>query len=291
MTFGASLPRSAELTSLVLDVGDASEPITERDAQDLSKRMEAGLAAQAKGMPAARTERLVIDAYRLSLALRRPETIGGAEEEEFRHSVRTVRRAIGMAALARLVRRPNSSAAAIGSTVAEVLAEAEDARGAPDAASYGAGRPAWWAGWFSDLHPAAKAAVAAGAVTWTTGMWTALDWDRVERVNVGSNDVWWDAPARYQTALRSSAELRVIADGGQVLVVAKQGHPYPEWRVELGFHALVPCLKAGLRAVPSRVVGYWPASGQVRVLDPDPSVLLEALDASLVAIAVWSSRS
>ena len=64
------------------------------------------------------------------------------------------------------------------------------------------------------------------------------------------------------------------------LLVVGSGSCAGDWRIGLGFPALVSALGKAAPAAPCRVVGTWPQSGQVRVLAVDA----DALRAAAVAV-------
>jgi len=49
----------------------------------------------------------------------------------------------------------------------------------------------------------------------------------------------------------------------------------------------VPALGRGEKSVPARVVGLWPASGQVRILPVDNGALVDAAAAVIRAVSTW----
>jgi hypothetical protein len=168
--------------------------------------------------------------------------------------------------------------------VAEVLAlGVEDAGDGGDPAT----RPPWWAAWYRALPAGARAMVEAEAVTWATQLWTALEWDRLTQPMVGGSDDWWDCPGTRALTLRGRAEVRVRAGGRPVLLVLGSGLPPSAWRGAIGFPALVGSLARGERSVPARVVGLWPACGQVRILPVDNAALIETATAVIGAVATW----
>jgi hypothetical protein len=71
------------------------------------------------------------------------------------------------------------------------------------------------------------------------------------------------------------------------LLVVGAGVPPLDWRRSLGFPALVSALARGERSVPGRVVGWWPASGQVRILPVDSGALADTATAVVCAVATW----
>jgi hypothetical protein len=228
-------------------------------------------------------ERLRLDAFRFALAHERPERLV-AGDGPFVASPATCRRAVGLAAVARCLRRRSATPAA---AVAQVLAAGvEDAAAAESGGPTDPGaRAPWWAGWYTGLGAGGRAMVEAEAVTWATQLWTALEWDRLGQPVVGGADDWWDCPGTRALTLRGHAEVRVRTGGRPALLVVGSGVPPPHWRVALGFPALVSALARGVRAVPARVVGLWPASGQVRILPVDGPSLFDAATAVVSATA------
>jgi hypothetical protein len=168
--------------------------------------------------------------------------------------------------------------------VAEVLAiGVEDAADDGDPGS----RPPWWAAWYAGLAAGGRAMVEAEAVTWATQLWTALEWERLAQALVGAGDDWWDCPGTRALTLHGRADVRVRAEGRPVLLTVGSGVPSSQWRGELGFPALVCAMARGERSVPARVVGWWPASGQVRILPVDAAALDEVATAVVGAVATW----
>jgi hypothetical protein len=169
--------------------------------------------------------------------------------------------------------------------VSDVLAAAvDDAAAGSDTGA----RPPWWAAWYAELATGGRAVVRAEAVTWATHLWTALDWGRFERPPVvGGGDDWWDCPGSRQLTLKGRAEVRVLVDGRPAFVVVGNGSCPSDWRVELGLPALVGALARGGASAPCRVVGTWPASGQVRLLDVDADVLADVATSVVSAVGTW----
>jgi len=273
-----ALPRAAALTDALL--APPADSVRAAEITALRAELAGELVALAEELPVG--ERLRLDGYRFDMARERPERCSAADAP-FVASPVVCRRAIGLSALARCVRRwaPTPAVA-----VADVLAVGvEDAA---DAADQSSGRPPWWAAWYRSLPAGGRAMVAAEAVTWATQVWTALEWERFAPPPiVGSGDDWWDCPGTRQLTLRGRADVRVRGDGPPVLLVVASGLPPADWRPALGFPALVSALARGETSVPCRVIGLWPASGQVRILPVDGPALSTTAAAVVGAVATW----
>ena len=277
MSIAVALPRAPGVTEELLG---PSPVLTGEDLDAVRRHLVSLLAPLAAELPEG--ERLVLDAYRLGTALRRPERCL-APEGAFVPSPRTCRRAVGVAALARCLRRRVGGPA---EAVAAVLEEAvEDAGGLADP---GQAPGPWWGRWYAGLGPGARAVVAAEATTWATQLWTALEWDRLPApVVAGGRQDHWAVPGSPVLALRSRADLRVRVDGRAVLVVVGAGAPDAASRAELLFAALVPALAGSVAAAPGRVVGLWPAAGTVRAVPVDRRALDSATELVATAVATW----
>jgi hypothetical protein len=274
-----ALPRAGALTDAL--VAPPDEMVSAEALGRLRTRVTGELVALVDGLPDG--ERLRFDSFRFALTRDDPER-AGADEEPFVPSPGRCRRTVGLSAVARCVRgRAPTPAAA----VAEVLAAGvEDAADGVDPTA----RPPWWARWYGALGPGGRALVEAEAVTWATQVWTALEWERLEQAAVGGVDDWWDCPGTRVLTLRGQADVRVRAGGRPVLLVVGTWVPPSDWRLSLGFPALVSALARGEKSVPARVVGLWPASGQVRILPVDDDVLGETDTAVADAVALWVRR-
>lgn len=272
-----SLPRAGALTdALVAEVGDGPDP---EALGRLRHELARDLAALVAELPPG--ERLRLDGYRFGVARENPERLGSDDDDDFVASPVRCRRAVGLAAVTHCVR---GRAAAPAAAVAAVLRH-----GVEDVAEGGdpGGRPPWWAAWYGGLGPGGRAVVEAEAVTWATQLWTALDWGRLGRAEVGGRDDWWDCPGTRALTVRGRSDVRCRVGGRPVLLVVGSGVPGAGWHETLGFPALVAALAGGDRAVPGRVVGLWPASGQVRILPVDGAVLAESATAVVGATATW----
>ena len=225
--------------------------------------------------------RLTLDSYHLKMALQHPETCG-RDDDTFLISPRVCRRAVGLAAVQRCIRGHSPAPAAAVDTV---LGEATDGFG-PDGDP---GRPPWWAQWYGSLPVGGRAVVAAEAVMWATQLWTAFDWSRFAHLPViGGRDDWWDCPDAKELTLKGRVEVRAFTgDRRPVMALVQGGAPGVGWLPMMGFPALVAALIRGAGALPSRVVGLWPASGQVRILPVDEAVIGETAEAVTSAVEVW----
>ncbi len=268
------LPRAAALTDELVAPGGPEVPGSL--LSEVRQRLRDELVPLVSKVPAG--ERLTVDAHRLRLSVDNPEQCKAADDP-FVPSARACRRAVGLAAVQRCVfgRAPSPRAA-----VTEVLAGGLEE----------VGRAPWWAAWYGSLTEGGQAVVAAEATTWATQLWAALDWDRFERPPaVGGRDDWWDCPGTKALALHGRVEVRAFAGGRPVMLAIYPGAPSASWRPVMGFPALVAALARGERALPSRVVGLWPASGQARNLAVDRSVVKDTADAVVEAVHCLTSSS
>lgn len=278
MAVALSLPRATAVTEELLSPVRDVQP---EDLRTVRAVLAGALAPLAAEIPAG--ARLVLDGYRFALARRRPERCA-LEEQAFSPSPAACRRAVGLAAVERCVRR---RAVGPAQAVTDVLAAGED-----DAAAVGPGgdrrRAQWWAPWYASLAAGGRAVVTAEAVTWATQLWSALDWDRVGRpVVVGGPDVWWDLPDSRTLVMKGRADVRARVGTRPVLVVVGSGIPDSHARAELLFPALVAAMAGGPAGAPGRVLGLWPASGQVRVVPVDAAGLERCAEEVVAATATW----
>lgn len=272
-----ALPRSASLTDALL--APCGHPLAADAVRALRDDLARTLCAVVAELPAG--ERLRIDAFTARVARHHPERCS-AGADPFVPSPATCRRAIGVAAVARCVRGLSCAPA---SGVFDVLAAA-----AEDVAvgMEGGARPPWWSPWYAQLPAGGRAVVSAEAVTWATHLYTALDWGRFERRPVvGAGDDWWDCPGSRQLTLKGRADVRVLVGASPAYVVVGNGSCPPDWQAELGLPALVGALARGGASAPCRVVGVWPTSGQVRLLDVDADVLEAAATSVISAVGTW----
>ena len=277
MGIALSLPRADAVTEELLGDVAALSPGTLAEVRELLGSALAPLAAE---IPAG--ERLVLDAFAFATARRHPERCA-QPDRGFTPSPATCRRAVGLAAVERCLRRRAQGPL---QAVAQVLEAGEE-----DAALARRGelpRAPWWAGWYAELGAGARAVVAAEAVTWATQLWTALAWDQLPGpVTVGGHDDWWDVPGTRALTLRGRADVRARLGPRAALVVVGSGTPDAGHRAELVFPALVASLSGSSRAVPGRVLGLWPACGLVRVVPVDAAALLQCAEDVVAAVGTW----
>ncbi len=134
--------------------------------------------------------------------------------------------------------------------------------------------------WVAGLTDAGRAAVEAEAVTWATRLWCALDWAAFDTPPVIGRDRWWDSPHSALLALRGRAEVRT--PGAHLVVLS--GPRRDSVRSELALVALVEALRSRSPVPPGRVVGWWPESGHVVRLEPEPTVLYLATEAVTLVV-------
>lgn len=276
------LPRPSALTAALL--APPTDALAPGVARALRDRVARELGALADGVPCG--EQLRVDVAKVMLALRHPDRCLSDDSRPFAPSARACRRAVGLAAVARCAR---GLARTPGVAVNEVL----DA-GVEDVARHdpaGAIRSPWWATWYAQLPVGGRAAVKAEAVTWATQLLTAFEWRRFDRPPaIAGRDDWWQAPGG-RLALRGRADVRAQLGERAALVVVGGRSCDGDWKIRLGFPALVCLLARGERALPCRVVGVWPASGQTRVLDVDSPALEAVAKAVVSATETWIGAS
>jgi hypothetical protein len=134
--------------------------------------------------------------------------------------------------------------------------------------------------WLAGLSPAARAAVGAEAVTWATRLWGTLDWSAFSSPPIIGRDRWWDSPHSALLAVRGRADVRMEYSH----LVVLSGPRRDSVRAELALVTLVESLRARGGAGPGRVVGWWPESGHLVRVEPEPTVL--RLGAQAVALVL-----
>lgn len=227
-------------------------------------------------------DRLQVDVFKVLVAHRHPDQCMAADSP-FVPSPRTCRRAVGVAAVNRCVRGLSPSPAL---AVADVLQGGlEDAAVATTSAAV---KAPWWAQWYAELPGGGRAVVRAEAVAWATQLFTVLEWSRIPRLPViGGRDDWWPCPDEPKVVLQGRADVRSFDRRRPALLVVRAGRCRSDWRVELGYPGLVAAVLRDAHAAPSRVVGVWPQSGQVRVLPVDVATLRATATALVAAVATW----
>jgi hypothetical protein len=195
----------------------------------------------------------------------------------FEWSARTARRALGLGGLRALVA---GAARSPVDGVTRAIDEAVRAARRGEAAASPMDR------WLAGLPPAGRAAVQAGAVTWTTRAWCALDWSAFEEPPTIGRDHWWDSPHSSLLAIRSRAEVRSVARDRagtpfSVHLVVLGGTRRTTIRSELSVAAMVEVLCSPRSLPPGRMVGWWPDSGHLVTLEIDQL----ALDEGVAAVA------
>jgi hypothetical protein len=259
---------TAALLEPALPLDDEAWRATLRD-------VEATLAGLAVRRAAAGAFR--ITDHEVRVALGRPDAKD--EERPFEWSARTARRAVGLAAVRALVAgEARTPAEAVRHRLAESVGWVRD--GYPGVSPLDR--------WVTGLGPAGRAVVAAEAVTWATRLWCALDWTALGaagRPPLIGRDRWWDSPHSALLALRGRADVRT--DRAHLVVLS--GPRRASVRPELALVTLVDALRAHGEAAPARVVGWWPESGRLIVVDPHPAVLTLACEAIALVLAGGSA--
>ncbi len=194
----------------------------------------------------------------------------------FSPSAANCRRGIGIAAVARCAHnRTLTPAQAVASVLANAMAIETEKRGFT-----------WWEEWFRRIPPGGRAVVQSEALTWATQLHGALDWGRImPRPQLG-RDFRWQCPGSPLVTLHAKVDVQASAGGRPVQLVVSTGLAGPEWSPALALSALSAGLLHGTDAVPARVVGVWPASGQVRILQVEPGTLEVA--SNRVIDAAWT---
>jgi hypothetical protein len=282
---GLCLPRSAALTAALIE--PTAVEVSAEQLEAIRTRLIVEVRALTEGV--SEFQPLEIRPYEIANAFRQHDLRVAPRSEpsaKFVPSPKRCKRSVGLAAVKRCAR---GMASTPHTAVCEVLdAAVEDVSLASRCA--GAPRPEWWAEWYSGLVPAARAVVRAEAVTWATQLWNALDWSRFERPPIiGGPDDRWKCPGCPGLVLRGGAEVRVSAGSRQSLFVLGSSFPTAASRTELACRALVATFVRGERSTPGRVVGFWPASGVVRICNVDESLLSAAASAVVSAVGVYLS--
>jgi hypothetical protein len=200
-----------------------------------------------------------------------PVTAGTDAAMPFAWSALTARRSIGVAAVRLLLAgTARSPLEAVRDRLAESSLWVRD----------GSSSATQLDRWIDALPPAGRAAVAAEAVTWATRLWCALDWSSFPSTPVVGRDHWWDSPHSALLALRGRADVR----SANAHLVVLSGPRRGSVRAELALVTLVEALRLRGGDVPGRVVGWWPDSGHLVRVDPEPAVLTLGTEAVELAL-------
>jgi hypothetical protein len=284
---GLCLPRSAALTAALIE--PTAVEVSAEQLEAIRTRLIVEVRALTERI--SEYEPLDIRPYEVANAFRRRDlraAPGSEPSAKFVPTPARCKRAVGLAAVKRCAR---GTASTPHTAVCEVLDAAVEDVSLADRC-VGAPRPEWWAEWYAGLVPAARAVVRAEAVTWATQLWNSLDWSRLERPPIiGGPDDRWKFPGCPGLVLRGGAEVRVWAGSRQSLFVLGTSFPTAASRTELACRALVATLVRGERSTPGRVVGFWPASGVVRICDVDESLLSDAASAVVSAVGAYLSSA
>jgi hypothetical protein len=227
-----------------------------REALDEARRALAALATRGRIGPTRITEHAVRTAFD-------PDPPRGGGDAPFAWSARTARRPIGLAAVRAL------AAGEAGTPADAVRARGADSSRLVRTGAAAAAAPSSLDRWLTGLSPAGRAAVGAEAVTWATRLWCAVDWGALDGPLVIGRDHWWDSPHSSLLALRSRAEVRAAA----AHLVVLSGPRRDSVPSELALVLLVESLRARGGAPPGRVVGWWPESGHLVRVEPEPQAL------------------
>jgi hypothetical protein len=204
------------------------------------------------------------------------EAADPAHAEPFAWSARNARRSIGVAAVRLLL-----AGGARSPQEAVRCRMAESSRWVRDGNSCASQLDRW----VDALPPAGRAAVGAEAVTWATRLWCALDWSALTAAPAVGRDHWWDSPHSALLALRGRADVRTA----HAHLVVLSGPRRRSVRAELALVTLVESLRLRADDVPGRVVGWWPDSGHLVRVEPEPPVL--ALGTEGVELALGGAGS
>jgi len=249
----------------LLEPGPAVDPASWRIALDEAKSKLAGLAVRRAGAARFRvTDHEVRTAFTADAG-------GDDHDDPFAWTALTARRSVGVAAVRLLVGgTARSPLEAVRSRLAESSRWVRD----------GSSSTSQLDRWVDGLSSAGRAAVGAEAVTWATRLWCALDWSSFPSTPVIGRDHWWDSPHSALLALRGRADVRTTNAHLVVLSGPRRGSV----RAELALVTLVESLRLRGDDVPGRVVGWWPDSGHLVRVEPEPSAL--TLGAEAVELAL-----
>ena len=279
---GGTTVRARALSGAI--VAPPSETIDDTGRLRVRHRLVAGVAREVERLPEG--EQLEITLPLLRRALARPELLLGPGEP-FAWQPKFVRRSLGLAVVQACAEgRFRSPAEAVGPVASEAV----------DEWAWTGWKAFYWEPWVAGLSAAARAAVLADAVGWSTALWTSLDWSVFgSELRLGGPDDQWLLPACRPVRLKSRCELRVatvptgteaarVEPGPPSYVSLAGGTPSPNWSEELAFLALA-ALRAESRPLPARITGLWPDAGVHRIVELDEGTLERSIDRLLEAVA------
>jgi hypothetical protein len=257
-----------------LEAGAVGDRAAVREAAITLPRVLADLAVPRHGGGVRR-----VTDHDVRMALAPPEQ--PTDTSPFAWSTRTVRRALGLAAVRSQI---------TGQTRSLIDGVHGASAGAIRSAREGQGSAASMDRWLAGLPAASLAAVEADAVTWATRLWCALDWSAFEDLPTIGRDRWWDSPHSSLLAIRSRAEVRSIGrdpsgDPFSVHLVVLTGPRRASVRAELSVVALVEALRAPPALPPGRIVGWWPDSGHLVKVEVDAFALADGVSAMTRTLA------
>jgi len=261
------------LTDVLVSTPRPAEPATWRAARDAARAL---LTAPSSAASGAGDGRFRVTEHDIRRALHDASPPASEIERPFAWTARTARRPLGLAAVRALVAGDAPTPVeAVRSRVAESSRLVHG----------GSHRAAQLDRWLAGLSPAGRAAVGAEAVTWCTRLWTAVDWDALgTRLAIG-RDHWWDSPQSALLALRGRAEVRT----GRAHLVVLSGPRRASVRAELALVLLVEALRSRDDAPPGLAVGWWPDSGHLVRVEPEPAALALAAEAVTRVLAQGSA--
>jgi hypothetical protein len=207
----------------------------------------------------------------------------------FRWSARTARRPLGTGALRRL---------SAGTSTGVLDAAHEEIEATCDRAERGLARRGALGTWLAAAPREVRAACATEAATWATGLCHLVDWNaNAARLTVGIPDAWFDVPGARTTlhGRRDAASVRTAAGAHGVLRL-RDGAPGERAVEGLLVDGLVAAMASPKShgtegSMPTRVIGAWPDTGSVLVVDLDVEHVREAARAIVRCAAAAPARS